>query len=113
MPDMSLSRTTVLLVAGCSIALAVAANAQTKKSTPVTNIGEGEAVMVSSKTGTVHKSNSKVSAAKHQAAMGKGAREISRNTVIYRQGGKMYMYDYQDEANTDAAENFQTHFDNE
>jgi hypothetical protein len=33
--------------------------------------------------------------------------------VIYRQGGKTYMYDYQDEANTEAAENFQTHFDNE
>ena len=26
--------------------------------------------------------------------------------MIYRQGGKIYMYDYQDEANTEAAENF-------
>jgi len=35
------------------------------------------------------------------------------NTVIYKQGGKMYMYDYQDEANTEAAENFQSQFDND
>jgi hypothetical protein len=33
--------------------------------------------------------------------------------VIYKQGGKMYMYDYQDEANTEAAENFQSQFDND
>ena len=37
------------------------------------------------------KSNSKVSAQKHLAALGKGAREISKNTVIYKQGGKLYM----------------------
>ena len=69
--------------------------------------------MVSPKTGTVHKSNSKVSTVKHQAALAKGAKEISNSTVIYKQGGKMYMFDYQDAANTQAAENFQDQFDNE
>ena len=55
-----------------------------------TTIGEGEAIMVSPKTGTVHKSHTKVSAAKHEAAMAKGAREL-KGAVIYRQGGKLYM----------------------
>jgi hypothetical protein len=34
--------------------------------------------------------NTKVSAAKHEAAMAKGAREL-KGAVIYRQGGKLYM----------------------
>jgi hypothetical protein len=38
----------------------------------------------------VHKSHTKVSAAKHEAAMAKGAREL-KGAVIYRQGGKLYM----------------------
>jgi hypothetical protein len=65
------------------------------------------------KTGGVHNSNSTLSVEKHLAALKDGAREISNNTVIYKQGGKMYMYDYQDEANTEAAENFQSQFDND
>jgi hypothetical protein len=103
-----------LIAAGFAVALAGAAAAQTqKKSTPVTSLGEGEAVMISAKTGTVHKSNTQVSATKHQAALAKGAKEISKNTVIYKQGGKMYMFDYQDAANTQTAEDFQSQFDNE
>jgi hypothetical protein len=104
------------IAAGAVLAIAFAgvAAAQTqKKSTPVTSLGEGEAILVSPKTGTVHKSNSKVSAAKHQAALAKGAKEISANTVIYKQGGKMYMFNFQDAANTQAAEDFQSQFDNE
>ena len=34
--------------------------------------------------------HTKVSAAKHEAAMAKGAREL-KGAVIYRQGGKLYM----------------------
>jgi hypothetical protein len=45
--------------------------------------------------------------------MAKGAKEISPNTVVYRHGGKSYMYDYQAAANTQAAENFESQFDNE
>ena len=103
--------TKALLAAGTAvvIGLSTAAMAQTKKSTPATTIGEGEAIMVSPKTGTVHKSNSKVSAAKHTAAMGKGAREIPGGTVIYKQGGKLYML--QDNANERASQNFQDQFD--
>jgi hypothetical protein len=33
--------------------------------------------------------------------------------VIYKHGGKMYMFDYAAAANTQAAENFQEQFDNE
>jgi hypothetical protein len=38
-----------------------------------------------------HKSNAKVTAAQHEAAMKKGAREIKPGAVIYKQGGKLYM----------------------
>ena len=48
--------TKVLLAAGTAvvIGLSSAAMAQSKKSTAATTIGEGEAIMVSPKTGTVH-----------------------------------------------------------
>jgi hypothetical protein len=103
--------TKALLAAGTAvvIGLSTAAMAQTKKSTPATTIGEGEAIMVSPKTGTVHKSNSKVSAAKHTAAMSKGAKEIPGGTVIYKQGGKLYML--QDNANEKASQHFEDQFD--
>jgi hypothetical protein len=79
-------------VVGAAMVLSTVAMAQapSAKSTSATTIGEGEAIMVSPKTGTVHKSNTKVSAAKHEAAMAKGAREL-KGAVIYRQGGKLYM----------------------
>jgi hypothetical protein len=105
---MSVSKRVVLAV-GCSlvIGLFTAAMAQTtgdkNKSTEAAAIGEGEAIMVHPK-GAVHKSNLKVSAAKHEAAMKKGAREITSGTVLYRQGGKLYMME-------EASEHFQDHFD--
>ena len=80
------------IVVGGAMVLSTVAMAQAPgaKSTSATTIGEGEAIMVSPKTGAVHKSNTKVSAAKHEAAMAKGAREL-KGAVIYRQGGKLYM----------------------
>jgi ribosomal protein S8E len=113
---MSISKRGLLATAAATaLSGANVARAQTSstKSTRVAKIDEGEAIKVYPQTGSVHKSNTKVSAEKHQAALRKGAREISRNTVIYKQGGKLYMYDRQDEANTEAAESFESHFDNE
>jgi hypothetical protein len=52
-------------------------------------LGEGEAIMISP-NGTMHKSNSKVSAAKHDAAVAQGAEEVSRGTVFYMHEGKFY-----------------------
>ena len=103
----------VLLAAGCSvvICLSTAAMAQTKgnaKSSEAASIGEGDAIMLQPK-GTVHKSDSKVSAAQHEAALKKGAKEIRPGTVIYKQGGKLYMM--QDSANEKASANFQDQFD--
>src|SRR5262245_61972588 len=108
---MSVSRKALLAAgAGLVIGLSSVAMAQTaKKSTAATNIEEGEAIMVHPKTGAVHKSHSKVSAAKHTAAMGKGAREVPGGTVIYRQGGKLYMM--QDSANERSSQHFQDQFD--
>jgi hypothetical protein len=117
---MSITKRTLLATAAAGAAVGLSAGAVARaqtssqsKSTRVAKIDEDEAIKIFPKTGSVHKSNIKVSAEKHEAALKKGAKEISKNTVIYRQGGKIYMYDYQDEANTEAAENFQTHFDNE
>ena len=101
--------TKALLAAGTAvlIGLSSAAIAQTKKSTPATTIGEGEAIMVNG--ANVHKSNSPVTAAQHTAAVSKGAKEISGGAVIYKQGGKLYML--QDNANERASQNFQDQFD--
>src|ERR1700716_3448041 len=99
-----------LLAAGCGlvIGLSAVATAQTKKSSEVATMGEGEAVMLHPKGG-IHKSSVKVSAAHHEAAMKKGAREIKPGAVLYRSGGKLYMME--DSANERASQHFQDHFD--
>ena len=99
-----------LLVVGASavIALSSAAIAQTKKSSEATTMGEGDAIMLHPKGG-VHKSATKVTAAQHEAAMKKGAREIKPGAVMYRQGGKLYLLE--DTANEKASQSFQNNFD--
>jgi hypothetical protein len=99
-----------LLVVGASavIGLSGAAIAQTKKSSQATTMGEGEAIMIHPKGG-VHKSATKVTAAQHEAAMKKGAREIKPGAVIYHQGGKLYLLE--DNANEKASQSFQGNFD--
>ena len=105
---MSVSRKALLAAGtGILIGLSSAALAQSKKSTPATTIGEGEAIMVNG--GNVHKSNSKVTAAQHSAAVSKGAKEIGAGAVIYKQGGKLYMLE--DSANERASQSFQDQFD--
>jgi hypothetical protein len=107
----------LLLTAGTSlvIGLSSAALAQapapksTGKSSQVTTLGEGEAVMIGPKSQRLHKSNSKVTAARHQSAMAKGAKEIPAGAVIYKQGGKLYML--QDSGNEKASQTFQDQFD--
>ena len=71
-------------------------------------MGEGEAIMLHPKGG-VHKSSTKVTAAQHEAAVKKGAREIKPGAVMYRQGGKLYLLE--DNANEKASQSFQGNFD--
>jgi hypothetical protein len=54
-----------------------------------TALGEGEAIMISP-SGTVHKSDSKVSGPKHDAAVAQGAEEVSGGTMFYKHEGKLY-----------------------
>jgi hypothetical protein len=106
---MSISKRTLLAVGGgVVVGLSTAAIAQTKKSTEAAKVEEGDAIMLHPK-GTVHKSNVKVTAAQHEAALRKGAREIRPGAVIYRQSGKLYMLE--GNANEKASENFQDNFD--
>jgi len=104
-----------ILVAGSSalIALSTGAIAQTAKgnakSSEAGTIGEGEAYMIGPKGQRLHKSKVKVSSAAHEAAMKKGAREVRAGTVIYKQGGKLYMLE--DTANERASQHFQSNFD--
>jgi hypothetical protein len=107
---MSISKRTVL-TAGAGFVVGISsvalAQAQGKKSSEVTSIGEGEAVMLGSKGDRVHKSNVKVTTAQHEAAMKKGAREIKPGAVIYKQGGKLYMLEEpRNETFQDVFENF-------
>ena len=52
-------------------------------------LGEGDAFMIWP-DGSMHKSNTKVSDAKHDSALATGANEISRGRVYYKHGGKLY-----------------------
>ena len=110
---MSISKRALLASsAGLVIALSTAAIAQTAKgnakSQEVATVGEGEAVMLGPKGQRLHKSKVKVTAAQHEAAMKKGAREVKPGTVLYKQGGKMYMIE--DSANEKASTHFQSQF---
>jgi hypothetical protein len=104
-----------LLAVGCAlmIGLSTAAVAQTAKgnakSSEAGTIGEGEAYMIGPRGQRLHKSKVKVSAAQHEAAMKKGAREVRAGTVLYKQGGKLYMME--DSANEKASSHFQSNFD--
>jgi hypothetical protein len=97
-----------LLVAGCSLVIGLSTAALAQKSTEATSVGEGEAIMLHPK-GAVHKSKTKISAAQHEAALKKGAREIKPGAVIYKQGGKLYLME--DSANEKASSHFQSNFD--
>ena len=110
---MPISKRALLASSACLvIGLSTAAIAQTKgnaKSQEVTTVGEGEAVMIGPKGQRLHKSKVKVSAAQHEAAMKKGAREVKPGAVLYKQGGKLYMME--DSANEKASSHFQSNFD--
>jgi hypothetical protein len=68
-------------------------------------MGEGEAVMIGPKGQRLHKFNTRITAAQHEAPMKKGAREIKPGAVIYGQGEKLYMIE--DNANEKASQGFQ------
>ena len=110
---MSISKRALLASSACLvIGLSTGAMAQTKgnaKSQEVTTVGEGEAVMIGPKGQRLHKSKVKVSAAQHEAAMKKGAREVKPGAVLYKQGGRLYMME--DSANEKASSHFQSNFD--
>ena len=91
------------------IGLSSAAIAQSKKSSQVATVGDGDALMIGPKGQRLHKSNVKITAAQHEAALKKGAKEIKPGTVIYKQGGKLYMLE--DNANEKASQSFQGNFD--
>jgi len=107
---MSISKRS-LMAAGAAvlIGLSSGAIAKTKKSSQVTSLGDGEAVMIGPKGQRLHKSNVKITAAQHEAALKKGAKEIKPGAVIYKQGGKLYMME--DNANEKASQSFQGNFD--
>jgi hypothetical protein len=81
------------------------ATAPGHKSAPVTNLDNGSALMIGHKGQRIFKSNTKVSEATHESAMAKGAKEIPAGTVIYKEGGKLYM------APGEAAHTLQDDFD--
>jgi hypothetical protein len=103
--------------AGLVIGLSTVAIAQTPppgakgnaKSYEAGTIGEGQIYMIGPRGQRLHKSRATVTAAQHEAAMKKGAREVRPGTVVYRQGGKLYLYE--GSANERASQQFQNQFD--
>jgi hypothetical protein len=67
------------------------AAAPAHKSASVMTLDNGDAFMIGHKGQKIFKSNTKVSEATHKSVMAKGAKEIPSDTVIYKQGGKLYM----------------------
>ena len=112
---MSISKRALLassagLIIALSTAGAIAQMAKgNAKSSEAGTIGEGEAYMIGPKGQRLHKSKGKVSAAQHEAAMKKGAREVKPGAVLYKQGGKLYLME--DSANEKASSHFQSNFD--
>lgn len=72
-----------------AIAVAVVVGSPVLAEKRATALGEGEAILISP-SGTVHKSDSKISGTKHDAAVAQGAEEVSRGTVFYKHEGKLY-----------------------
>jgi hypothetical protein len=81
---MDMNKMTIIAIA---VAVVVASPVLAEES--ATALGEGEAIMISP-SGTVHKSDSKVSGTKHDAAVAQGAEEVSRGTVFYKHEGRLY-----------------------
>jgi hypothetical protein len=109
---MSASKRTLLATsASVLVALSTGVLAQQKKgnakSSEIASVDEGEAVMIGPKGQRLHKSNVKVTVAQHEAAMKKGAKEVKPGTVLYKQGGKLYMM----EGSGGKAPDFQNQFD--
>jgi hypothetical protein len=110
---MSMSKRTLLVgttLVAAALSTDAVAQASKQKSTAVTQVGEGDAVWLNPKTARLDKSNAKITAAKHQAALAGGAKEIPKGAVLYKQSGKMYMFDPA-ATNQAAAANFQDQFD--
>jgi len=113
---MSISKRVVLTsLVGAAAGLSTSALAQMsqRKSQHLSKLDEDEMMRVNPSTGSIQKSNAKVTTAMHQAAMSAGAVEIPPSSVIYKHAGKMYMFDSTAAANNQAAINFQSQFDDD
>jgi hypothetical protein len=114
---MKMSKRVVLTgLAGAATGFSARVFAQTmsrSKSEHLGKLDEDEVMRVNPRTGTIQKSNIKMTDARHKDAMAIGAKEIPPTSVIYKHSGKMYMYDYAAAANNQAAINFESQFDDE
>jgi hypothetical protein len=107
-------RIIVAVLIAVAAGLSTAAIAQlSAKSQSLGKLMDGEVMRVNPATGTIQKSNIKVSEAQHQAALANDATEITPNTAIYKYAGKEYMFHPRAAANEQAAINFESQFDNE
>jgi hypothetical protein len=108
------TRIVVAVLIAAATGLSTAAIAQlSAKSQAVGKLTDGEVMRINPETGTIQKSNTKVSEAQHQAALASGATEIPPATAIYKYAGKEYMFHYRAAANNQAAINFESQFDND
>jgi hypothetical protein len=69
-----------------------------QKSTSVATLNDGDALMIGHKGQRIFKSNTKVSSVAEKSAMANGAKQIAAGTVIYKEGGKLYMLPGNDQA---------------
>ena len=113
---MSISKRFVLTCLASAVAgfsTATLAQMSQRKSQHLGKLDEEEVMRVNPRTGSMQKSNAKVTTAMHEAAMSAGAVEIPPTSVVYKHAGKMYMFDSAAAANNQAAINFQSQFDDD
>jgi hypothetical protein len=102
-----------LAITAAGFSTAALAQMSERKSQSLAKLDEDEMMRVNPRTGSIQKSNAKVSTAMHEAAMSAGGIEIPPTSVIYKHAGKMYMFHARAAANNQAAINFESQFDND
>jgi hypothetical protein len=87
-----------LAVVSAAPTLAATTTTPAQKSTSVATLNDGDALMIGHKGQRILKSNTKVSSDAKKTAMANGAKQIAAGTVIYKEGGKLYMLPGNDQA---------------
>jgi hypothetical protein len=87
-----------LAVVSAAPTLAATTTGPAQKSASVATLTDGDALMIGHHGQNIFKSNTKVSSQAEKTAMANGAKQIAAGSVIYKEGGKLYILPGNDQA---------------